>query len=164
VRDMREFARDGTGRSENVAINELIESSLRVASSAKPMGTVVETRLEPGLVIECMPTRMRQVFLNLIMNAFHALSDNGHLRISSVAADDQVIVTIQDDGHGIDERDREHIFEPFYTTKPVGQGTGLGLYISFEIVRSHGGSIEVESNPGIGTRFILSLPVQPDFE
>jgi signal transduction histidine kinase len=161
VRDMREFARDGGGSVEQVAIDELVESSLRVASSAKPMGAVVATRLEPGLFIECMSTRMRQVFLNLVMNAFQAIGENGHLRITSKGDGDRVIVSFEDDGHGIDERDREHIFEPFYTTKPVGQGTGLGLYISFEIVQRHGGTIEVDSNPGIGTKFILNLPARP---
>jgi signal transduction histidine kinase len=69
-----------------------------------------------------------------------------------------VLITIEDDGHGIEERDREHIFDPFYTTKPVGQGTGLGLYISFEIVRWHGGTIDVESNPGMGSKFTIELP------
>jgi signal transduction histidine kinase len=158
VRDMREFARDGGGSVEEVAIEELVESSLRVASSAKPTGAIVETRLEPGLVIECMSTRMRQVFLNLVMNAFHAIGERGRIRITSKGDGDRIIVSIEDDGHGIDERDREHIFEPFYTTKPAGQGTGLGLYISFEIVQWHGGTIQVDSKPGLGTKFILDLP------
>jgi signal transduction histidine kinase len=160
VRDMREFARDGGRHVQRVAIDELVESSLRVASSAKPMGAIVETRLEPGLEIECLSTRMRQVFLNLVMNAFHAIGEGGRIRITSKGDGDRVIVSIEDDGHGIDERDREHIFEPFYTTKPVGQGTGLGLYISFEIVQWHGGTIEVDSKPGIGTRFTLDLPAR----
>jgi signal transduction histidine kinase len=158
VRDMREFARDGGGSPERVAIEELVEGSLRVASSAKPMGASIETRLEPGLEIECMTTRMRQVVLNLVMNAFQAIEQNGHLRITSRSQDDRVLITIEDDGHGIEERDREHIFDPFYTTKPVGQGTGLGLYISFEIVRWHGGTIDVESNPGMGSKFTIELP------
>ena len=94
------------------------------------------------------------------MNAFQALDKNGHLRITSRSENGRVQISIEDDGHGISEDDREHIFEPFYTTKPVGQGTGLGLYISFEIVRWHGGSIEVHSNPGVGTRFTLDLPAR----
>jgi signal transduction histidine kinase len=158
VRDMREFARDGSVTTERIRVEELIESSLRIAASAMPAGASVECELEPALEIECIPTRMRQVFLNLVMNAFQALREGGNLRITGETSEERVLVSFRDDGHGIEERDLEHIFEPFYTTKPAGQGTGLGLFISFEIVRWHGGTIEVGSTPGCGACFTINLP------
>jgi signal transduction histidine kinase len=101
---------------------------------------------------------MRQVFLNLVMNAFQALREGGNLRITGETSEERVLVSFRDDGHGIEERDLEHIFEPFYTTKPAGQGTELNLFISFEIVRWHGGTIEVGSTPGCGACFTINLP------
>ena len=109
--------------------------------------------------------RMKQVFLNLLMNALYAVGDRGAVRISShlLQQGRQVAVEFADNGQGIDPRVMDKIFDPFFTTKPQGTGTGLGLSVSYGIVREHGGDIRVESGPPDGwTRFTIILPVASD--
>jgi signal transduction histidine kinase len=96
------------------------------------------------------------------MNAGQAIGDAGEVRIATRATDECIIVEISDDGCGIEPELQVRIFEPFFTTKPVGTGTGLGLGIARQIVRKHGGSIEVESCPGRGSEFSVRLPVHAD--
>ncbi len=106
--------------------------------------------------------RMEQVFLNLIGNAIHAISEHsgrGSITVGLVAIDGLIRISITDDGPGIPEDVLPHIFEQFYTTKPVGKGTGLGLHICQEIVRDHGGEIRVESHEGRGTTFVVEIPI-----
>lgn len=160
VRDVRDFARDGGAETDRVDIAELVQSSLRVAASARPTGAIVVAELEPGLEVDGLLTRLRQVVLNLVLNAMHAIAEGGTLRIRTVREGGDVVIRVEDNGHGILPNDRERIFEPFFTTKAVGQGTGLGLYISHEIVRWHGGTISVESTPGVGSCFTVRLPAE----
>jgi signal transduction histidine kinase len=97
------------------------------------------------------------------MNAAQAIEGNGRIRIRSRELEDSALVTLEDDGCGIEPDVVERVFDPFFTTKPVGIGTGLGLSISHEIVREHGGSIEVDSEPGRGTTIRVRLPLaDPD--
>ena len=96
--------------------------------------------------------------LNLLVNAFQAVDDNGTVRIVAYTEAREVIVRIEDDGCGIASDVRERIFEPFFTTKSAGEGTGLGLYFSYEIVRMHSGKLRVWSKLGEGTAFELRLP------
>jgi signal transduction histidine kinase len=105
---------------------------------------------------------LNQVFLNLIKNAAESFGDGGgSIDISLRHADGVVQVVVEDDGPGIPESIRESLFEPFFTTKDAGEGTGLGLSISRQIVASHGGTLEVESEEGAGARFTICLPVDP---
>jgi signal transduction histidine kinase len=101
---------------------------------------------------------MRQVFLNLVVNASQAVDDGGTVLVAARSERDAVIVSVADDGCGIPEDLVERIFDPFFTTKPVGEGTGLGLGIAHQIVVAHGGSIEVESAEREGTVFRVRLP------
>ncbi len=108
--------------------------------------------------------RMEQVFLNLIGNAIHAISEDagkGNITVGLVAIDGLIRISITDDGPGIPDESLPFIFDQFYTTKPVGKGTGLGLHICQEIVKDHGGEIRVESHPGRGTTFVVEIPVVP---
>ena len=100
------------------------------------------------------------MFLNLLVNAGHAIDANGTITVSTGVAGHEAWVRVVDTGCGIPPEHVNRIFEPFFTTKPVGQGTGLGLSVSYSIVRKHGGRIEVESNPGRGSRFTVSLPLR----
>ena len=128
--------------------------------------------------VECIPSQINQVFLNLLVNAAQAIIDRGTIRIEtfsgplpgnlqqpdsgsrSCATEDLcVCVRISDSGTGIDPENLQHIFDPFYTTKPADEGTGLGLSLSNEIVQRHGGHIEVDSVLGKGTSFSVWLPV-----
>jgi signal transduction histidine kinase len=101
---------------------------------------------------------LQQVFLNLLQNAAHATPPGGVIEVSAVDAGDFVRLIVRDSGKGISPENLPHIFEPFFTTKEVGKGTGLGLAVTYSIVKRHGGSIEVESAPGSGTTFSVLLP------
>ena len=105
---------------------------------------------------------MKQVFMNLLMNAKQAISGQGSISVTTEAAAQRstIKITISDDGSGIPEEVLEKIFDPFFTTKPVGEGTGLGLAVSYGIVQEHGGTIEVQSAEGKGTTFTILLPTQ----
>jgi signal transduction histidine kinase len=110
--------------------------------------------------------QLQQVFLNLSLNACEAMPNGGTLTISTSVRDGKVLVKLADTGCGIKREHLDQIFEPFFSTKPVGQGTGLGLSVSYGILRQHGGSVEVESEVGKGTTFTVVLPslqdTQPD--
>ncbi len=105
--------------------------------------------------------KMKQVYMNILLNAKQAMADGGRIAITSGidAGEKAVAVTIADTGEGIAPEKRDHIFDPFFTTKKTGQGTGLGLSISYGIIKDHGGDIQVESAPGQGTCFRLTLPL-----
>ena len=98
--------------------------------------------------------------MNLCMNAVQAMPEGGQLTVRTSHSGERVRIVVEDDGPGISPDHQPRIWDPFFTTKPVGQGTGLGLSITQRIVVSHGGSIQVESQPGAGTRFTVSLPLQ----
>jgi len=101
------------------------------------------------------------VFLNLIVNALQAIGPNGSVAVSSAVEDGFAVVRVRDDGCGIPHEIQHRLFEPFFTTKSADQGTGLGLFISYEIVRAHGGEIRVQSTPGAGATFEVRLPLRP---
>jgi signal transduction histidine kinase len=105
--------------------------------------------------------QLRQVLLNLVINAIHAMPSGGELRLEThyLEEEQEISICITDEGVGIDPELIERIFDPFFTTKPAGKGTGLGLYICYEIIRIHDGAISVKSESGKGTRFELRLPL-----
>jgi two-component system NtrC family sensor kinase len=109
------------------------------------------------------PNQLEQVFINMLLNAGHAMNTGGTLRLTTEKADEfnGVIARVADTGCGIPEENLQRIFDPFFTTKETS-GTGLGLSVSYGIINSHGGTIEVESCVGIGTTFTIGLPINPD--
>ncbi|WP_271408333.1 ATP-binding protein [Pseudomonas sp. Q1-7] len=111
-------------------------------------------------LVECIPSQINQVVMNLLINAAHAIEGFGRITLRSGHEDDWVWLEVEDDGKGIDPAILHRIYEPFFTTKPVGKGTGLGLALSYNIVQKHNGRIEVASQPGQGTRFRVWLPHQ----
>ncbi|MCY1551017.1 Adaptive-response sensory-kinase SasA [compost metagenome] len=112
--------------------------------------------------VECMPSQINQVMMNLLVNAAHAIESFGRITLRSGHENDWVWLEVEDTGQGIAPHLLNRIYEPFFTTKPVGKGTGLGLSLSYNIVRKHSGRIEVFSTPGQGTRFRVWLPtLQP---
>ena len=106
------------------------------------------------------PNRVNQVIMNLLMNARHAIGEAGSIRITTRLKTNlnKVHICISDTGHGIKKEYLSRIFDPFFTTKRTGEGTGLGLSVSYGIIKSHGGNISVNSEPGKGSEFIVSLP------
>lgn len=161
VSNLKNFSRLDQSHVDNVDVHECLESSLTIAKNVlKHKAEVVK---EYGEVprITCAPSQLNQVFLNLFTNAAQAIEDHGKLILKTSADQEYVHISVQDTGKGIPKETLPKIFDPFFTTKAVGEGTGLGLSISYQIVRQHGGRIRVASEPGKGTRFIVSLPRQP---
>ncbi len=96
--------------------------------------------------------------MNVLTNSIQSIEGKGEIYIKTLSSDTGIKISIKDNGRGMTSEVKKHIFEPFYTTKDVGKGTGLGLSISFGIIEQHNGTIDVISEPGIGTEFIISLP------
>jgi signal transduction histidine kinase len=162
VRDVREFSHTGSSNRESweiAQLGDLVESAVRFASSQAPVGIEIEQRADPAPGCLCSPNQLRQVVVNLVVNAIQSIGERGKVQAVSGRDGDYVFARISDDGPGMTETTRERLFEPFFTTKPVGQGTGLGLSVSYEIVRNHGGEIRVTSSPEAGASFELRLPI-----
>ena len=163
VLDLRDFSHSGQSDSVewNFAdIHRALESTLNIVWSE--LKYKAEVRKEYGELppVECMLSQLNQVFLNLLVNAAHAIVDRGVITISTSLIGDEVCISISDTGSGISPENLKHIFDPFFTTKPVGTGTGLGLALSYGIVKKHHGRLEVDSVVGEGSRFRVFLPVK----
>lgn len=159
VEDLKDFSRTDRGEWHRANIEAGIESTLNIVwNEIKYKAEVVK---EYGGIpeIECIGSQLDQVFMNLLVNAAHAIEGRGTITIRTRVDTSNVLVEIEDTGQGISPENLKRIFDPFFTTKPVGQGTGLGLSVVHGIVERHGGSIDVKSELGQGTRFRLSLPL-----
>jgi PAS domain S-box-containing protein len=160
VRDVGAISHAGVGNSELVDINELLETAMNVA--ALSFSVTVERCYGDLPRVRCAPQQLKQVFLNLMLNAFQAIGDFGNIRLVTDAVAGGVEIRVEDDGCGIPEEAMERIFDPFFTTRPVGEGTGLGLALCYQIVRSHGGEINVRSQVDVGTSFCVRMPTTPE--
>ncbi len=169
VRAMKNFSHPGD-EILPVDLNQSIESTVTVARNEWKFVADMELELDPSIpTVSCIPSAINQVLLNLIVNAAHAVGEKvsdagagkGTICVSTQAEDDVVAVTVADSGCGMTEETRERIFEHFFTTKEVGKGTGQGLSMAYDIVvKKHGGSFTVESEPGVGSSFTMRLPVE----
>ncbi len=167
VKNLLSFARKSTVEKQLTDINSLIQNIVELRAYELNVNRIrLHTFLSdelPEIVVD--PDQIRQVFLNLINNAIHALLEkpgNRNLIITTEPIDKKVRISIKDNGIGIPEYVRKRIFDPFFTTKPNGRGTGLGLSISMNIVHHHGGVLSVNTHPGKGTEFIVLLPAVGD--
>jgi PAS domain S-box-containing protein len=159
------FARRRPAERRAVAVREIIEDSLEMLRErlARHRIEVVSNVPDKVPLIHADPHQMSQVLLNLFINALHAMPDGGTLTLTVKPEGDLVALLIADTGHGIPREHLGKIFTPFFTTKEVGKGTGLGLTVAHGIVQEHGGSIAVESEPGKGATFTILLPTKrPD--
>jgi len=171
VRAMKEFSHPGTGEKTLVDLNQAVETTLTVARNEWKYVATVKTDFDPNLpLIPCLPGELNQVMLNLVVNAAHAIAevvkDDGQARglitATTRQCGDWVEIRIRDTGPGIPEKIRHKIYDPFFTTKPVGKGTGQGLAIAHTvIVEQHGGTLHFETELGAGTVFIVRLPLKP---
>jgi len=160
VQGLLDFARTPTGEMHRLQINDIIRAAFNLVKDQSIFhGIEVETKFAENLPeVNGDPSRLEEVFLNLLINAADAMKESGgKLKITTSSVVDRIRVTIGDTGKGIDREHLPHIFEPFFTTKEPGQGTGLGLSIAYGIIKSHKGFIDAESAPGKGTTFIVSL-------
>ena len=178
VKGMLQHSRSSTGQKELTDINALCDEYLRLAyhglrAKDKSFNAKFETSFDESIgKISVVPQDIGRVILNLINNAFYAASqpskgglsnsDNNKIptvRVSTKKDGNKISISVRDNGPGIPESIKDKIFQPFFTTKPTGQGTGLGLSLSYDIVKTHGGEIKVESKEGEGTAFIIQLPI-----
>jgi PAS domain S-box-containing protein len=163
VSGMRRLASAGDERLRRVAINEVVEDALRLSNLGRDPRVRIERRLAADLpAVEAAPERLVQAILNLLLNARQALEGcRGSIEVESRLRDGRLEVLVSDDGPGVPDEIQERIFDPFFTTKDPDQGTGLGLAIAFDILRDHGGVLELRSRPGRGACFVLVLPLHP---
>lgn len=161
VQDLKDFSRGGVDEAwEIVNLHAALDRTISIVRNELKYKARIETNYGTMPEVECLPSRLHQVFLNLIVNAGQAIQANGTIAISTGASAREIWICVEDSGCGIPKEHLNRVFEPFFTTKPVGQGTGLGLSVSYSIVRRHGGVIDVESEVGRGSRFTIRLPVR----
>jgi signal transduction histidine kinase len=160
VRNLLDFSRTEKAKFSPLAPDVVVESSLSLLKNQIMIsGLTMNVDVPHGLDRVAGSLRLlQQVFLNLLQNAVHATAAGGRIDVSGRDASDFICFIVRDSGKGIVPEDLPHIFEPFFTTKEVGKGTGLGLSVTYSIVKRHGGRIEVESEPGLGTAFYVFLP------
>ncbi|MDH3602198.1 MAG: response regulator [Candidatus Tectomicrobia bacterium] len=166
VGNLRDFARLDEADFKAVDLNIALTSTLEIARyEIRQKDIQVDTQFQTLPLVHCHPSKLNQVFLNLLMNAVQASPSGGVITLrTQTPSEETVEVEVEDQGHGIRAEHLSRLFEPFFTTKPVGQGMGLGLSVSYGIIRDHGGTIEVDSPPGQGTRFRVRIPRQPPQE
>ena len=165
VRDLLAFARKEATRSERIDLNAAIEETLRLRAYAlRTAGVEIVTELAPDLPpVAGEERKLQHVVLNLIVNAEHAMQQAPVRRLTmrTCHRDDMIVLEVVDTGTGMAPEVQQRMFEPFFTTKPEGVGTGLGLSVSYGIIRAHGGSLGATSAPGSGTTFRVTLPAAP---
>ena len=159
AQSLKSFARLDEAQMQNADINEGLRATLRMIWNELKYHCTVHEDLNPLPPIRCFPGQLNQVFMNLLVNASQAIKDEGEITIRTDATDDEVIISISDTGLGIPKENIPKLFNPFFTTKPVGHGTGLGLSVSYGIIQKHKGRIEVDSKVGKGTTFSIYLPI-----
>jgi signal transduction histidine kinase len=161
VADLRSFSREDPGAMCEFDLNAQVEAALRIANGSLRHRAQVVTqlgRLPPAIG---KPQQIAQVLVNLLVNAAQAIPQWGTVTVSTRTHPDEFLVEVRDTGVGMDAETLRRLFTPFFTTKPVGEGTGLGLAVANGIVRSHGGRITVRSTPGAGSVFSVHLPRVP---
>ena len=162
VQGLKDFSRLDRQSTEHIDVHNCIENSLKIAASKLRENQVtVERNFAILPKITCTPSKLNQLFLNIITNAAYAMKESGGtLTVYTEKEDDNIEVYFKDEGVGMDEETLKKLFDPFFTTKPIGDGTGLGMSISYKIVRAHNGDITATSEPGKGTTFCITLPIE----
>jgi two-component system NtrC family sensor kinase len=159
VRGVKNFTHAGGMERTLASLGDLIVGCLPMVRPQLPPGVEILIDFAEVPAVPCAPQELKQVFLNLLINAGHAVGLGGTIRIATAVDGDLAVVSVSDDGHGIETEVIDRIFDPFFTTKPVGEGTGLGLGIAHQVVTQHGGVITVNSEPEAGTTFRVYLPL-----
>ena len=172
VKGMLQHSRSSTGTKEPTDINVLADEYFRLAyhglrAKDKSFNAAMKSDYDKNIgEINIIPQDIGRVILNLITNAFYAVTEKkkqqeGYdptVSVSTKREPDRVLITVKDNANGIPQKVLDKIFQPFFTTKPTGEGTGLGLSLSYDIIKAHAGELKVETKEGIGSSFIISLP------
>ncbi len=161
IRSLKTFARVNEGDLRKVDINEILLNTLKLSGCVFRRRVSVVTDFGELPEVECYPGLLNQAFLNLVVNAAQAIQGDGTVTVKTKTDGDFIEIAIADDGAGIPPEVRKRIFSAGFTTKPIGEGTGLGLALTREIIQdTHGGKIWFESELGSGTTFFMRLPIQ----
>lgn len=158
TQSLNSFSRISDHEKTLADVNEGIELSLVLLKNQYKYDIEIVKDLNALPKIRCFPGKLNQVFVNIIANAIQSIDDTGTIWISTTSENNSVKISIRDSGCGIEKDKLQNIFDSFYTTKPVGTGTGLGLAITKNIIDEHNGTIEVKSQPGVGTEFVVTIP------
>ncbi len=167
IQDLKSFSRMEEASITDVDVPHEIDTTLNILhNKIKNKAEVHKEYMENPPKIEAFGGQLNQVFMNILDNAVGAIKERGDIwiRINEDKSKNNLIIEIEDNGIGMDEETARKVFNPFFTTKPVGQGTGLGLSITYKIIKNHQGDIRVESQPNLGTKFIITLPINIDRE
>lgn len=160
VQDLKEFSHvDSSDEWKTVDLHNGLDSTLNIVNNEIKYHAEVHKEYGEISSVECLPSQINQVFMNLLVNAGHAIEGKGVITVRTGQQGEEVFVQVADSGKGISAENLKRIFDPFFTTKPVGKGTGLGLSLSYGIIKKHDGRIEVQSEVGKGTTFTVWLPV-----
>jgi signal transduction histidine kinase len=167
IRDLVDFSRPSNFEMQTMDINESLKESVEITKvGTKEKDIDINLNLSDDLPsLPLITDQMEQVFVNILLNAVDALHEikdtmyEKRIDVETAVAKDTVVITFSDNGPGIKEENKTKIFEPFFTTKQKGKGTGLGLWVSYGIIKNFHGNIEVKSEPGKGTTFIIHLPI-----
>ncbi|NIP43623.1 MAG: hypothetical protein GWO41_13685 [candidate division Zixibacteria bacterium] len=159
VKDFLSYARPSPARFSDIDLREILNSAHKqLKYQARDSNIEIKTDFDEAPAIKADPDKLRQVFLNILLNSFQAMPQGGKIEIKCTSDNGFAVITISDDGIGIPEPDLDKIFDPFYTTK--SRGSGLGLATTKAIVEEHNGTIEAKSTEGQGTTFRISLPIE----
>lgn len=159
VQDLKDFSRIDEAEWQWADLHAGIDSTLNIAWNEIKYKAVVHKEYGELPNVECVPSQINQVIMNLLVNSAHAMENSGNIYLRTSAQKDSITIEIEDDGCGIPEKIIGKIFDPFFTTKEVGKGTGLGLSLSYGIIKKHNGELSVKSRPGEGTTFTITLPI-----
>jgi PAS domain S-box-containing protein len=162
IKSLQDFNRPTSGRKAPMDIHAVLDNLLLLGKKEySTRKIIIEKRYSENMPrIKAVADQLKQVFLNLLNNAADACDGGGTITIKTETLGEKIVVRIHDTGTGITPEDKAHIFEPFFTTKPAIKGTGLGLSVSYGIIKGHGGEITVASEPGKGTTFSVTLPIE----
>jgi two-component system, NtrC family, sensor kinase len=160
VTNLREFSNPADGDLRPSDLNEGLEKTILLCWNELKYRTTVHRDFGDLPPVLCRPLRIHQVFTNLLLNAAQAIEKRGEIHVSTRHEDGCAVVRIRDTGIGIPAEHLPHLFRPFFTTKAAKQGTGLGLHVAQKIVAAHGGTIEIASQPNVGTEVTVRLPIQ----
>ncbi|MBU2112281.1 MAG: PAS domain-containing protein [Gammaproteobacteria bacterium] len=160
VKNLKAFSHVDSSEWQYANIVDGLENTLKIAANQIKYKAEIHKNYQPNLPeLYCQPMQLNQVFLNLLVNAAQAIEEKGEIFIDVAATKSAITIAIKDSGVGIEKKHLQKIFEPFFTTKPVGTGTGLGLSLSYSILQKHKGDMQVESEPGVGSCFTVTLPL-----
>ena len=159
VSGLKSFSHADTQQYVEVDLNECVDDSIQLVWNELKYNCEIEKEMADSCMIKGNAGQLQQVFVNLLVNAKQAMEDGGVIKVSTELNNEAVVLKIADTGSGISKEDLDKLFTPFFTTKPVGVGTGLGLSISYGILQDHEATIDVESEVGKGTCFIMTFPL-----